>query len=191
MTWLRLEGTTRDPELTEGLAAQVADPLWTLTRQWQVGEFAGEDAASPVLVTAEVAVAPITAFAPGEETAKAGPLPRADADRPLEVLVEQEDTSDDDRGSRSSWAGSSCGPCSRWSCPRTGSRPCARRTGLRSRATTGSIPTAVPSSRSSRGARSTARGWPRTPPPRPGRSRVAGLLGGSAGADALRGDWLE
>src|SRR4051794_1579756 len=97
MSWLRVEGTTRDPDLTEGLAARLADPLWTLARQWQVGEFAGEDAASPVLATAEVEIAPLTAFAAGEDVAGAPPLARADADRPLEVLVEQEDTGDDVR----------------------------------------------------------------------------------------------
>ena len=55
MTWFRLEGSSRDPELTEGLTACLADPLWTLARQLQVGEFHGEDAASPILVGAEVA----------------------------------------------------------------------------------------------------------------------------------------
>ena len=66
VTWFRLEGSSRDPELTEGLTACVADPLWTLARQLQVGEFHGEDAASPILVEAEVAFAPLTAFAPGD-----------------------------------------------------------------------------------------------------------------------------
>lgn len=54
MSWLRVEGSSQDPDLTEGLQAGVADPLWTLARQWQVAEFHGEDAASPVLVSAEV-----------------------------------------------------------------------------------------------------------------------------------------
>ena len=30
------------------LQAQIRDPLWLLARQWQVGEFAGDDAGSPV-----------------------------------------------------------------------------------------------------------------------------------------------
>ena len=97
MTWLRLEGGNHDPDLAEGLAAQISDPLWALARQWQVGEFAGEDAASPVMVAAEVDIAPLTAFAPGEEVLGAPKLPRGDADRPLEVLVEQESASDDVR----------------------------------------------------------------------------------------------
>ena len=96
VTWFRLEGSTRDPELTEGLTARVADPLWTLARQWQVGEFHGEDAASPILVTAEVAFTPLTASLPAT-VRRRRPLDRADADRPLEVLVEQEPVDDDVR----------------------------------------------------------------------------------------------
>jgi hypothetical protein len=36
--------------LREPLSAPVRDPLWFLTRQWQLGEFRGEDAASPAYV---------------------------------------------------------------------------------------------------------------------------------------------
>ncbi len=50
-SWLRVESSTIDPDLTEGLAARVADPLWLLARQWQAGEFTGEDAANPLLVS--------------------------------------------------------------------------------------------------------------------------------------------
>ena len=37
-------------DLDEGLRARVADPLWFLARQWQLGELHGEDASSPVAV---------------------------------------------------------------------------------------------------------------------------------------------
>lgn len=33
-----------------GLRAEVADPVWFLARQWELGEFQGEDAASPAVV---------------------------------------------------------------------------------------------------------------------------------------------
>ncbi|MEM7341411.1 MAG: hypothetical protein AAF467_22345 [Actinomycetota bacterium] len=68
MTLRRLEGSNVDPEMTEGLSARIADPLWMLTRQWQVGEFHGEDAASPVLMTAEVEDIPITSVMAGKDT---------------------------------------------------------------------------------------------------------------------------
>ncbi len=40
----RLEGLPRAEEFDQSLRAEVADPLWMLTRQWQLGEFQGEDA---------------------------------------------------------------------------------------------------------------------------------------------------
>src|ERR1041385_8924770 len=51
--WNRLEGRRRRPDFSRALKAEVRDPLWMLTRQWQMGEFIGEDAGSPV--TAKVA----------------------------------------------------------------------------------------------------------------------------------------
>jgi hypothetical protein len=44
----RLEARPRTLDFTRSLRAEVRDPLWLLTRQWQFGEFAGEDAASCV-----------------------------------------------------------------------------------------------------------------------------------------------
>lgn len=46
--WTRLEPRTRDTNLDRVLRAEVHDPAWMLCRQWQVGEFQGEDAGSPV-----------------------------------------------------------------------------------------------------------------------------------------------
>ena len=44
----------------EGLRARVADPLWFITRQWQVGELQGEDASTPVVVTSAPQHVPLT-----------------------------------------------------------------------------------------------------------------------------------
>ncbi|PSL35073.1 hypothetical protein [Chitinophaga ginsengisoli] len=44
----RLENSPRTANFDRSLKAEVRDPLWMLTRQWQFGEFEGEDAASPV-----------------------------------------------------------------------------------------------------------------------------------------------
>src|SRR5687768_7625317 len=46
--WNRLEGRARKEDFDRSLRAEIRDPLWLLTRQWQFGEFAGEDAASCV-----------------------------------------------------------------------------------------------------------------------------------------------
>jgi hypothetical protein len=60
--WDRLEPHTRSENLEEGLQERIADPLWLLARQWQVGEFRGEDAASPIHARVRVASTPIESF---------------------------------------------------------------------------------------------------------------------------------
>jgi hypothetical protein len=57
--WNRLEPRPRSPDLAPALAARIRDPLWMLTRQWQLGEFRGEDAASPAWVRVEATLAPL------------------------------------------------------------------------------------------------------------------------------------
>ncbi|HWH64809.1 MAG TPA: hypothetical protein VNS99_01860, partial [Gaiellales bacterium] len=42
---------TRSTGVEDGLSARLADPLWMLARQWQLGEFRGDDAGSAVSVT--------------------------------------------------------------------------------------------------------------------------------------------
>jgi hypothetical protein len=44
----------------EGLRARVADPVWFITRQWQLGELQGEDASSPVTVLSAPQHVPLT-----------------------------------------------------------------------------------------------------------------------------------
>ena len=48
----RLESRSRDADNPAGLEMRVADPFWMLGRQWQFGEFRGEDNGSPIAVTA-------------------------------------------------------------------------------------------------------------------------------------------
>lgn len=47
-SWNRLEGTPRKADFSRSLRAEIRDPLWMLARQWQYGEFEGEDAGSPI-----------------------------------------------------------------------------------------------------------------------------------------------
>jgi hypothetical protein len=90
MSWKRLEASTIDPDLLEGQEARIADPVWLLGKQWQVGEFKGEDAASPIFVEAELEHAPITRLRPGAPGA-GGPVVTRDAvGVPLETAVERE-----------------------------------------------------------------------------------------------------
>lgn len=87
-TWTRLEpqGTAGDPR--PGIEARVHDPLWFLARQWQLGEFEGEDAGTPLTVRVVTRTAAIDRWASGD----AGP-PREfgrNGQELLEPLVERE-----------------------------------------------------------------------------------------------------
>jgi len=55
---LRLEPLPA-PDLEAGLRARIADPVWFLARQWQMGEHQGEDASSPVAVYADISHEPL------------------------------------------------------------------------------------------------------------------------------------
>ena len=47
--WNRVEGRPRTAAFDQALRAEVRDGLWMLARQWQMGEFRGDDAGAPVL----------------------------------------------------------------------------------------------------------------------------------------------
>jgi hypothetical protein len=83
--WNRLEPSLRAPSITEGLAAQIRDPLCLLARQWQLGEFRGEDAASPAFVEATADADPIESWRPvGGQNQPLAPT------APLERIAEAE-----------------------------------------------------------------------------------------------------
>jgi hypothetical protein len=82
--WNRLEGRPRSADFERGLRAEVRDPLWFLTRQWQFGEFEGEDAGSPIDARIAYRTMPLDGYSAGDRT-----LPY-DSGTPLEVRVERE-----------------------------------------------------------------------------------------------------
>ena len=49
-SWTRLEPQSATGDPRPGIEARVHDPLWLMGRQWQLGEFAGEDAGTPLTV---------------------------------------------------------------------------------------------------------------------------------------------
>ena len=102
-SWRRLEPRARDESISSSLEARVHDPLWLLGRQWQIGEFHGEDAGSPVRVDLTFDLARLTRYAPGPNDSKLGDraVEYDSAGMPLEVLVEGESVSrDPSRNSR-------------------------------------------------------------------------------------------
>ena len=95
-SWTRLEPQPRDASMARSLQAQIRDPLWMLARQWQVGEFVGADAGSPVQATLGGNTQTITTYRPGANSSSTIAL---DPALPLEVHVEREAVSLKLRGS--------------------------------------------------------------------------------------------
>jgi hypothetical protein len=82
--------------MQRSLQAQVRDPAWFLARQWQMAEFFGDDAGSPVQATLGVEQRSVTTYRPGPDDAKTTPL---DPKLPVEVHVEREAVALQMRGS--------------------------------------------------------------------------------------------
>jgi hypothetical protein len=80
----RLEGRPRTQAFDAALRAEIRDPLWMLTRQWQVGELNGDDAGSPIMVQAHVQRTGLTGLG-----AREGPIEPFDEQLPLEAQVER------------------------------------------------------------------------------------------------------
>jgi hypothetical protein len=91
--WNRLEGRARQADFSRSLRAEVRDPLWMLTRQWQLGEFKGSDGGSAAKVRVQIDAARLDRFAGKARDAGAGeyqPAVPYDLSTPLEVQVERE-----------------------------------------------------------------------------------------------------
>lgn len=86
-TWSRLEPRPRNDEMLEGLRGTLRDPLWLLSRQWQLKEFQGEDAGSPVEVDVTVEHDELTKV---QLRGADDPVTVNYEDAPLEALVERE-----------------------------------------------------------------------------------------------------
>ena len=82
--WNRLEGRPRSHHFDRALRAEIRDPLWMLTKQWQLGEFRGDDAGSPV--RARICTS-VTRF--DQYQAEQGAVEKLTLDMPLETKVER------------------------------------------------------------------------------------------------------
>ncbi len=71
VTWNRLEPRPRTHDFERALRAEVRDPLWMLSRQWQLGEFNGEDGGSPVFAKVQVGTSRLTKFRDGNGATRA------------------------------------------------------------------------------------------------------------------------
>src|ERR1017187_3914914 len=81
--WNRLEGRPRTANFERALRAEIRDPLWMLTKQWQMGEFQGSDAGSPVFAKVLMQTTRLTKYRPAGSAAQL-----FDITVPLETKVE-------------------------------------------------------------------------------------------------------
>jgi hypothetical protein len=98
-SWTRLEPQSTGADIGTSASARLFDPLWLMTRQWQMGEFQGEDAGTPAQARVRATNATLTRCRAGELPI---PLPSAPSKipataydpalTPLEVLVERRRT---------------------------------------------------------------------------------------------------
>jgi len=95
-SWTRLEPSCTDADMGLSASARVFDPLWMLTRQWQLGEFQAEDGGMPAQARVRAASAALSRCFVGELPRPSGSdkvAPAASAydpsRTPLEVLVER------------------------------------------------------------------------------------------------------
>lgn len=93
--WNRLEGRPRAVNFERAVRFEIRDALWMLTRQWQSGEFQGEDSGSPVSAQMQVASTRLTRFQPGD-----GPYEDFENELPLETRVEHQPVAFDFSGNK-------------------------------------------------------------------------------------------
>ena len=84
-TWNRLEGRTRAEDFDRAMKAEVRDALWMISRQWQMGEFIGDDAGSPVLAKAHITTTKLNKYKPVN-----GEVQEFEDDIPIETKVEHQ-----------------------------------------------------------------------------------------------------
>lgn len=88
--WNRIEPRPRSTNIAPALAARIRDPLWMLTRQWQFGEFQGEDAAAPAYVQVQTTDGRMLGWHTDQQ-----PFTPVDPAHPLEPQIVREDFAPD------------------------------------------------------------------------------------------------
>lgn len=83
--WNSLEGRPRSQNIDRALKAEVRDALWMMSRQWQWGEFEGEDAGSMVFSRFDIQTTKLNRYA-----VSGGDAFPYDGGLPLETQVERE-----------------------------------------------------------------------------------------------------
>jgi len=89
-SWTRLEPKINRDDFNISLQARIKDPLWLLGKQWQLGEFNGEDAGSPIVVKLSAENSRLSRYHMGTLPGDKVTGQKYDMAIPLEILVERE-----------------------------------------------------------------------------------------------------
>jgi hypothetical protein len=84
LMWNRLEARPKAHDFNKALKAEVRDALWMLTKQWQMGEFNGDDAGSPVFAKVHITSSHVDTYNAAKKGAQS-----FEPNIPLEVKAEQ------------------------------------------------------------------------------------------------------
>jgi len=85
-SWNRLEPRPQnEDDYSRALKAEIRDPLWMMTRQWQFGEFKAEDAGSAIFTRVHLKTAELNKL----QLANGAPVKDIDNTIPLEARVER------------------------------------------------------------------------------------------------------
>lgn len=85
LTWNRMEPRPRTNNFKRVLRAEIRDALWMLSRQWQMGEFAAEDAGTCVEMRVDMQTTKL-----GKYSLRKGTPYNFDNKLPMEAIVERE-----------------------------------------------------------------------------------------------------
>ncbi|THD66448.1 hypothetical protein E7Z59_11620 [Robertkochia marina] len=83
--WNRVEGRPRTQNFERALRGEFRDALWALSKQWQTGEFQGEDAGSVILAKVHMKTTELNKFKSGDQSLTYS------KQVPLEVQVETQE----------------------------------------------------------------------------------------------------
>src|SRR6218665_2500795 len=86
VVWNRLEPRPRTNSFTRAIRAEIRDPLWMISRQWQTGEFNGDDTGTAVFARIDMQTSKIDRIS---KKANANFAALGDT-MPLECMVERE-----------------------------------------------------------------------------------------------------
>jgi hypothetical protein len=86
LAWEKLSPVTNSNDVADSLRCDIQDPLWLLSRQWQMGEFNGEDAGMAAFAHVVSVTTPLQQFMPfGQSTS----LPYQPSTTPLHAVTER------------------------------------------------------------------------------------------------------